>query len=569
MTCPPGTARAWWRASDPAGAAAAAHLARVTPLAAAPAVMTLPSGLQWRVPDAPSKGPTVGDFCHVNVRQTKGRWARRPLTFEPWQQEFLNEAFEVDPATGLRVYHEVLLGIPRKNGKSTLAAGVSLFLLAADGEAGPEVYNAAGAKDQARVVFQQAREFVQASPRLQDHLLVKRYEIDCPANAGHLRVISSDAKLQHGSNPSGSVIDELWAHRTDDLYTALTSGTAAREQPFTLTITTAGFDSESPLGLLYGKALTLQVDRPSPYLTVARDRENGFLMYWYAVPDELAYDKRDPAVVKQANPASWITEKYLRKEMNKPSMRFIEYRRWHANQWTESEDAWLEGSVWDACRGPLELLAAKPAGVAVDMGEVYDSTGRVLAQRQPCPHQGHLATECPGDVVVIRARRWANPYPAGHRLRDAWRVNTEEVRQDLRALHLAYPAAMAKRDKKTMPGPAFAYDPWHFRESAEELEHDGLNMVEFPQNAARMGPASEQLLELVKAGRIVHDGNAELRQAITAAIAVRTRRGWVISKPKGSTKLVDLAVACAMAVSMAMLEPPKPRERKQRRAVGF
>lgn len=547
-------------------------------------MLTLPSGLQWRAPDRPSKGPTVGEFCHRNVRQTKGRWARRPLTFEPWQQVFLNEAFEVDPATGLRVYHEVLLGIPRKNGKSTMAAGISLFLLAADGEEGPEVYNAAGAKDQARVVFQQAREFVQASPRLQDHLLVKRYEIDCPANAGHLRVISSDAKLQHGSNPSGSVIDELWAHRTDDLYTALTSGTAAREQPFTLTITTAGFDSESPLGLLYDKALKLQVERPTPFLTVARDRENGFLMYWYAVPDDPAFDAHDPAVVKQANPASWVTERYLAREMNKPSMRFIEYRRWHANQWTESEDAWLEGSAWDACRDQLvaplghalddlqplhPLQPARPCGVAVDMGEVYDSTGRVIAQRQPCTHTRHPVDACPGDIVVIRARRWANPYPPGHRLRDAWRVNTEEVRQDLKALHRAYPAAMAKRDKKTMPGPAFAYDPWHFRESAEELEHDGLNMVEFPQNAARMGPASEQLLELVKARRIVHDGSPELRQAITAAIAVRTRRGWVISKPKGSTKLVDLAVACAMAVSMAMLEPPKPRERKPRRAVGF
>jgi phage terminase large subunit-like protein len=94
-------------------------------------------------------------------------------------------------------------------------------------------------------------------------------------------------------------------------------------------------------------------------------------------------------------------------------------------------------------------------------------------------------------------------------------------------------------------------------------------MVEFPQNAARMGPASEQLLELVRAGRVVHDGDQQLRQAITAAVAKRTSRGWVITKPKGSTKLVDLAVACAMAVAMAMLEPPKPRERRPRRAVGF
>lgn len=538
--------------------------------------------LQWADYDRPTIAPRVGAFCYQHVRHTKGRWAGQPLYFEPWQQEFLNEAFETDPETGLRIYHEVLLGIPRKNGKSTMAAGLSLYLLVGDDEAGPEVYNAAGARDQARVVFQQAREFVDSSPTLGDYLVVKRHEIDCPENNGHLRVIASDAKLQHGSNPSGNVIDELWAHATDDLYVALTSGTAAREQPFTLTCTTAGYDEESPLGQLYTRALTLEVVRPSPFLTIARDREAGFLMYWYGVPDDPAYDVSDPAVVAQANPASWVTERYLRKEQNKPSMRFIEYRRWHANQWTASEDAWLEGSLWDACADEVHpeghelagslahpLVVALPVGVAVDMGEVYDSTGRVVAQRQPCDHRDHDPRECPGDLVVVRARRWANPYPPGHELREHWRVNTEDVRADLRELHEQYPVPMARRDKRIVPGPAFGYDPWHFRESAELLEEDGLHMIEFPQNASRMGPASEQLLELVKARRIVHDGDTQLRAAITAAVAKRTTRGWVITKPKGSTKLVDLAVACAMAVSMAMLEAPKPRERKARRAVGF
>lgn len=523
-------------------------------------------------------GERVFEFCRRNVRQTKGRWARKPLEFETWQCAFLDEAFERDPQTGLRIYHEVLLGIPRKNGKSTMAAGISLYLLAGDGEEGPEVYNAAGAKDQARVVFQQAREFVDMSPTLGDYLLVKRHEIDCPENQGHLRVISSDAKLQHGSNPSGSVIDELWAHRTDDLYTALTSGTAAREQPFTLTITTAGFDEMSPLGLLYNRALKLEVEHPTPFLTIARDKASGFLMYWYGVPDSKEYDVSDPAVVKGANPASWVTEDYLRREMNKPSMRFVEYRRWHANQWTEAEDAWIEAAIWDACEDDRDphvnlartpLLPNLPVGAAVDVGEVYDSTGRVIAQRQPCHHRRHPGAECPGDLIVVRARRWSNPYPPGHALRGAWRVSTAEVREDVLEVRAKYPEAMAKRDKKVMPGPAVAYDPWHFRESAVMLEDDGVNMVEFPQNAARMGPASEQLLELAKAGRIVHDGDPELRQAITAAVARRTHRGWVIDKPKGSTRLIDLAVACAMAVSMAMLEPPKPRERRRGGAVSF
>jgi phage terminase large subunit-like protein len=535
-------------------------------------------GLRWLDYPAPTYGPRVGAFCYQNVRQTKGRWAGKPLQFEPWQQAFLNEAFEVDPRTGLRVYREVLLGIPRKNGKSTMAAGISLYLLMADDEAGPEVYNAAGARDQARVVFKQASQFVERSPTLGDHLIVKRSEIECPDNDGVLRVISSEAKLQHGSNPSGSVIDELWAHRTDDLYMALTTGTAARDHPFTLTCTTAGFDEESPLGQMYGRALKLSsVSRPTPFLTVARDRRNGFLMWWYGVPDSEAYNTRDPRTVKRANPASWVTERYLGTEMRKPSMRHIEFRRWHANQWTASEDAWVDPAMWDACADEVDKrghplhppTTALPAAAGVDMGQVYDSTGRVLAQRQPCWHRDHPADECPGDMVVVRARRWANPYPQGHSARAGWRMNTEEVRADLRELLETYPVPMAKRDNRVMAGPAVGYDPWQFRESAQLLDDDGLNMVEVPQNASRMGPASEQLLELIKARRLVHDGDPLLRAAVTAAVAKRTPRGWVITKPKGSTKLIDLAVACAIAASLAMLEPPKPRVRKPRAAVGF
>lgn len=552
--------------------------------------------IPWVEHPRPSYGHAVGQFCFENVRQTKGRWAGLPLQFEDWQQRFLNEAFEVDPITGLRVYREVLLGLPRKNGKSTMAAGLSLYLLVADGEAGPEVYNAAAAKDQARVVYQQARNFVEASPTLGDHLVVGRSEIQSPENMGYLRVISSKANVQHGSNPSGNVIDELWAHPTDDLYVALTSGTGAREQPLTLTITTAGFDDESPLGLLYNRALKLaDVEHPSPYLTIARDRASGFLMYWYGVPDDPAFDVSDPAVVAQANPASWITEQYLWSEQNKPSMRFLEYRRWHGNQWTEAEDAFIEGSVWDACKAPeLVPLPELPIGAGVDMGEVYDSTGVVYAQRQrdlPCENPEcqqveayagrrksakritwvHGAPGCTADRVVIRARRWANPYAPGHHLREHWRVNTEEVRAHVRGLRNAYPAAMARRvdDNKVMQGPAVGYDPWHFRESAADLEDEGVNMVEFPQNASRMGPASELLLELAKSGRLAHDGDLLLRQAIINAVAKRTRRGWVIDKPKGSSRLIDLAVACAIAVSLAMIEPPKPRVRKTSRAVGF
>lgn len=294
-------------------------------------------------------GPAVTKFARDHIRQTKGRWANLPLTYEPWQREFLNDAFRLDPATGLRLYREVLLGVPRKNGKSTMAGGIGLYLLVADGEQGPEVYAAAAARDQARVVFDQARQFVQASPDLGDVLLVRRYDIHCPENMGVFRVVSSEGRLQHGSNPSGNVIDELWAHNDGgDLYTALTSGTGARLQPFTVTITTAGWDLTSVLGTMYDRAMKLPVvTKPSPYLTIARDDASGFLCYWYAAPDDA--DPDDPAVWKGCNPSPWVTEPYLRSERNKPGMRDADFRRLHLNQWTTAEQLWLPKGAWNGC----------------------------------------------------------------------------------------------------------------------------------------------------------------------------------------------------------------------------
>ena len=502
-----------------------------------------------------SKGPQVAKFANLHLRQTKGRWAGERLVYERWQQDFVDEAFSINPATGRRWYREVLLGLPRKNGKSTIAGSVGLYLLVGDGENGPEVYVAAAAKDQARVVFDQQRDFVLTSPTLPDVLQVHRYDITCPENRGVMRVLSSDARLQHGSNPHGNVIDEYWAHNDPDLYLALTSGTAARAQPMTVTITTAGWDPESPLGQLYERSMALpDLEHPTPYLTVARDRDNGFLFWWYGAPEDA--DPDDPKVWAGCNPASWITPEYLKSERNKPSMREADFRRLHLNQWTSAEQLWLPGGAWAKCLSNVRALdPGLPVGVGIDMGQTHDSTAVVVAQAQ-------------GDEVIVRARTWDNPYPKGHTLHDVWKVSVEEIRAHLRDLYQQFPAVMALRDGRKVAGPAFAYDPWHFRESAEELNDDRLNMVEFPQFASRMGPASESLYELITTGRIRHDGDPVLSRHVANATAKLTRRGWVLTKPEGSSRKIDAAVAMAMAVDMALREAPKPKK-PPRAPVGF
>lgn len=515
-------------------------------------------------PSAPplDSGPSQTDggrfaaFCRRYIRQTKGRWAGQPLILEPFQQAFVDELLEVGP-DGKRVYTEALLGIPRKNGKSTLAAALGLYFLTSDGEIGPEVYAAAAARDQARVIFNQAREFVDASPGLQDFVRARQYHIESKQNRGVFRVLSSDARLQHGLNPSAVVIDELHAHRDPELYTALTTGSGARDQPLTVTITTAGFDEEQILGLIYNRALEAPDVERDPFLVRARDRENRFLMWWYGADRDA--DPDDPAVWRGANPAPWITEEYLRVQRYKPSTRLADFKRLHLNAWVQVETDWLPAGAWERCRegeydpaDPLRGLDRRlPLCVGIDWAMTEDATAVVMAQKQ-------------GERIVVRSRFWFNPYPTNHPQREKWRLDADEVLDWLRWLRREFPAPTVKIDDRVFAGPAFLYDPMFLAIEAERLLKEGLAMVETPQTPTRLIPAAATTFTLVNEAAqtdrrtgIVHDGNPVLTAHLANVVPQPRGHGWWLDKPKGSTtKKIDGARALIMAVHQAQQPTP-------------
>jgi phage terminase large subunit-like protein len=313
------------------------------------------------VPDALTGGPRFAAFCERYVRHAKGRWAGQPFVLEPWQREFWWEALEVDLATGLRIYAEVGLGLPRKNGKSGVASAAAHYFLSADGEAEPEVYVAAAARGQAGIVLGQARRMALQSPPLRRLLRVQTHLLENPRNGGVMRALPADAALQHGLNPSANIIDELHAHRDGSLYTALTTGTLAREQPFTLWITTAGAADS-----FLGEMVRVMDTGPGTLeqrgaLRIYRDRLNGTLVWWYGAPD--GADVEDPAVWQAANPASWLQDgKELRREFERLRARgaLAEWRTYHLNQFVETHEAWMAPELWVRCAGDVVLRRELP-----------------------------------------------------------------------------------------------------------------------------------------------------------------------------------------------------------------
>ncbi|HXF71500.1 MAG TPA: terminase large subunit [Actinomycetota bacterium] len=481
-------------------------------------------------------------FFRKRLRHVKGAFAGRPFALEPWQLEDLRRIYdplvlEREPASGtmllVRQVREALIGVAKKNGKSHWAAGLGLYHLTADGywrsegsgwvwvpEGGAEVFNVAASKDQAKVVFALARQFVLGDPILRTMCQVYKDAIEVPETGAVWRVLAADARLAHGPNPSAAIIDEIWAHRDPELYEAFASAGGARPQPLVLTITTAGWDQGSIAYQLYraGRAWE-RSKRPDPRR----------YFRWYQAPDGCRLDDR--RAWRAANPSRWITPAYLRDELRRAKSRGLElqFRRWHLNQWTTTKELAIPAEAWDACAGRPRIPQGAEVVIGVDTAPKRDSTGIVLAHRDA------------SGVHHWRARKMSADPETGY--------------LDYAALEDAIREAC-----RTYTVRRILVDPYNMTRSMLLLAEEGLPIEEFPQGDARMVPASMNLFELVMAGRLRHGGAPELREAVLAAAKRVTERGWRLHK-RTSSGVIDVLVAGAMAsyeLERAEEEPPPP-----------
>jgi phage terminase large subunit-like protein len=473
-------------------------------------------------------------FC----RHSKGEWAGQPLRLAPWQRTLVNELMAVGP-DGRRRHRIGYVGLPRKNGKSTLGAALALYGLLADGEPGSEIYSCAGDRRQAEIVFGEAKRMVSADPELAGVIKVQRYHLEGPDNSIY-RVLSADAALQQGLNPSFVIFDEVHVQPNENLWNAMTLGSGTRRQPLIVGLTTAGFHEGTLAYRLYEYGRNIAagvVDDPT------------FFFRWYEAPADAPY--RDPATWALANPALSGKGAFLKADDFEAAVRTTTegpFRRFRLNQWTQAEELWLPAGAWDACDDVLELDPRLPVAVGIDLALTHDTTAIVVAQRQ-------------GERIVLRAHFWANPFPPGHSEHDEWELEVSDVMDELRSLRRTFPKPAARLDGRTRDGPAFCYDPWGFREAANTLWHEGLAMVEVPQTNERLGPATREFYDAVLDRRIAHDGDPTLAAHLRNVVAVPLGdHGWRLRKiTRTSARKIDGAVAAVMAVHQALQPAPPQR----------
>jgi phage terminase large subunit-like protein len=464
----------------------------------------------WSTPticDA-TDGDAVIDFARTFLHVDKGIKAGEPLELVQWQQALIRNIYELRP-DGRRRYRRALVGLGRKNGKSLLGSVIALHGLV-EGGLGAEVYAAAGDRQQARIVFETAKQQVQRSPALSGICKIYRDVISVPSTGAVFRVLSSDAKLQQGLNPSTVVFDEVHVQRDEDLWDALTLGSGARRDPLVVGITTAGFDLDTLCGRLYNYGKQVAAGD-------VVDPTFGF--WWWEASTDCPIDDRGEWLRANPNLAHGLMDLEDMEVAVKQTSESA-FRRYRLNQWTRSQESWLPVGSFDLCRSTLDLRDDLPVFVGIDMALKHDSIAVVIAQPQPDE-----------DVVVVRAKIW---HP------DQQALDVAEVEAYLRELHNRFEVR------------EFAYDPAYFQRSAEALADDGLAMVEFPQSRARMIPACGNAYEMIVNRKVAHDGSPQFVDQVLSAAQRMTDEGWRLSKGKSKRK-IDAAIALCIALDRATL----------------
>lgn len=278
------------------------------------------------------------------MRHTEAEWAGKPFHLQPWQRDrIVRPIFGWKREDGTRLIRTAWIEVPRKNGKTELAAGLSILMLLGDAEFGGQVYSMAVDKDQAKIVFGKAGVMVAYSDELKRHLEVLKTAIFCPQLNASFKPLASGAGSKHGFSPSGAIGDEVHEWSSGEVADVVHKGTAARRQPLEIYITTAGVAGDGYAWEQHELAIAIEKGEVV---------DPTMLVVIFAAGEEADWKKEE--TWRAANPNYGISVKvdYMRKEAEKAARSpraENDFKRFHLNMWTEQTTRWLPMDSWKAC----------------------------------------------------------------------------------------------------------------------------------------------------------------------------------------------------------------------------
>jgi phage terminase large subunit-like protein len=481
----------------------------------------------------------VQKFFSKVLTHVKGHLAGSPLILEPWQSTIIENVFGWKrESDGTRRYRVVYIEVPRKNGKSTLAAGIALVLLHIDGEPGAEIYSAAADREQARIVFSVASSMVTSSPLLSKRSEVLRNAIIAPKSNSSYKAISAEAYTKHGLNAHGVLFDELHAQPNRDLWDVLKTSQGSRRQPLLVAITTAGFDKHSICWEQHEHARKT-IEDPEydeslyPVIFSASDKDD-----WQA---EETWQKANP------NFGVSISGQYLREECDTASKTPAyenTFKRLFLNMWTEQDVRWMPMDAWDLCQQNINAddLAGEECVAGLDISSVNDLSALILyfsAKKVVLPFYF-----VPQDGARLRGLRDRVPYPEWIRAGFIEATPGNVVDQDRIRKRIGELGEKFKFIE-------IAIDRWNSTQLQSQLLGDGFNVVQFGQGYMSMSDPTKRLLGMVLNKSVTLPINPVLRWNASNVVVEQDAAGNLKPSKAKSGEKIDGMVALIMAVGRA------------------
>ena len=500
------------------------------------------------------------EFFPAMLRHSIGSVAGHEFHLEPWQ------AFAIGSIHGwkrieddTRRFRRVYWSMGRKNGKSTVAAGLAIFAGLMDvnpktgkPESVAEVLLSATKRDQSNVIYNEIERMRSQSKWIAKESEVKNQRIYFKPTQGTIRCVSSDKPFD-GLNPHMVVMDELHAwkdtvHRK--FYDTMLTGSGNREQPLLLIVTTAGDDKSY-----------LWLDEYKYAMGVVRGEIEDESIFAYSFELDEDDDPLDEANWIKANPnlgvslkIDWLREQALQAKQSDLSLS--RFTRYHGNRIVSATNRAFDLDQWDKCHGQLsDWQTADAIAAAVDLGARDDLAAWALVARFPTDKtnedespvwryeartQCYIASDSSRDLTLPPFCNWVH--------RDLLKVSKYPLSQLMEDL---------LRECTELPVSDVAYDPYNGQQFAEALEQAGVVVASYSQTCSMFHEPIMDLRQAMQDGRLVHNGDPLLRWCIGNAVIVRdVQDRWMFGKRDSSEK-IDAAVAMTMAYRRAMVAPPR------------
>lgn len=488
------------------------------------------------------------------LRHSKGKWRGRPLILAGWQRFIVGNIFGWKwRASGFRRFKRAYVEIPRKNGKSTLAAAIALYLFVADGEGAPEVYTAATSRKQAKIVFGECSRMVKACRALRASIAVLQNGMTIANRDALLEPVHSKSENLDGLNTHGYVVDEYHEHRSSETLDKLKTSTGSRDQAFGLIITTAGRSIESVC--YQARSTGIRVLEGVDGIT------DDALFVFIACLDD-GDDWADEATWARCNPNLGVSRSLqnMREDLataRNGAAEEADFKRYYLNKWTNEESVWLDLDDWRACDATAiteDELAGRDCYLGIDFASKTDLTACSYYFPATALHAPTLYVRffIPADNIAARDRRdqvgyaewtragWLTATPGN------W-VDQEAVRDDILRLNQVLTIRTVGVDINNMA--------W----LAPKLIEDGLDVVQVRQGILSLNDPSKEFEGLIVRHQLRHGGHPVLAWQVSHCCVERDKNDNIMPHKRKSRERIDGIAATINALRVA-IDAKEPEE---------